>query len=131
MVKKIYQALKNHRVIILAILLAVFFMGTLSSCRSAIRQKAARDKEMVARLALEERTSKYAQEKSVLEEKARAKESQVQELELALEAAKKALVQDQLVSISLKEELQKVTKLKETLEENLRQALVNEKKPKK
>ncbi|MCX5698878.1 MAG: hypothetical protein NTX01_04195 [Candidatus Omnitrophica bacterium] len=125
------EALKNRIVIILAILSAVFFFGTLSSCNSAIRQKAARDKEMVARLALEERTSKYAQEKSALEEKAKAKEDQVQELKVALEAAKKDLVQDQLVSMSLKEELQKVTKLKETLEEDLKQALVNGNKSKK
>ena len=123
------EALKNRIVIILAILSAVFFFGTLSSCNSAIRQKAARDKEMAARLALEERTSKYAQEKSALEEKARAKENETQELKVALEAAKKALVQGQLVSQSLKEELQKVTKLKETLEEDLRQALVSGKKP--
>jgi predicted RNase H-like nuclease (RuvC/YqgF family) len=125
------EALKNRIVIILAILSVVFFFGTLSSCSSAIRQKAARDKEMVARLALEEKTSKYAQEKSALEEKARAKENQVQELKASLETAKKALVQDQLVSQSLKEELQKVTKLKETLEEELRQALVNGTKTKK
>ena len=125
------ETLKNRIVIILAILSAVFFFGTLSSCNSAIRQKAARDKEMVARLALEEKTSKYAQEKSALEEKAKAKENEAGELKVALEAAKKALIQDQLVNQSLKEELEKVTKLKETLEEELKQALVDGKKPKK
>jgi hypothetical protein len=125
------EALKNRSVIILAVLSVVFFFATLSSCNSAIRQKAGRDKELAARLALEERTSKYAQEKLALEEKAKAKENEAQELKIALEAAKKILVQDQLVSQSLKEELQKVTKLKETLEEELRQALVNGKKTKK
>lgn len=125
------EVLKNRLVIILAILSAVLFFGTLSSCNSAIRQKAARDKEMAARLALEERTSKYVQEKSVCEEKVKAKENEAQELKIALEAAKKALVQDQLVSQSLKEELEKITKLKESLEEDLRQALVNRKKPRK
>ena len=125
------EALKNRILIILAILSAAFFLGTLGSCNSAIRHKAARDKEMVARLALEERTNKYAQEKSALEEKARAKENEAGELKVALEAAKKALAQSQLVSQSLKEELQKVTKLKESLEEDLKQALVNGKKPNK
>ena len=125
------EALKNRIVIILAILSVVFFFGTLSSCSSARHQKTAREKEMAARLALEEKTSKYAQEKSALEEKAKARENQVQELKASLETAKKALVQDQLVSQSLKEELQKVTKLKETLEEELRQARVNGKKTKK
>ena len=125
------EALKNRIVIILAILSVVFFFGTLSSCSSAIRQKAARDKEMAARLALEEKTSKYVQEKSALEEKVKAKENQVEELKVSLETAKKALVQDQLIALSLKEELQKVAKLKETLEEELKQALVNGKKTKK
>ena len=123
--------LKNRSVIILAILLAIFFFGTLSSCSSAMRQKAARDKEMVARLALEEKTGKYAQEKAALEEKAKAKENQVEELTVSLEGTKKALVQEQLINISLKEELAKVTKLKETLEEELRQALIDGKKIKK
>ena len=125
------EALKDRIVIILAILSAVFFFGTLSSCNSAIRQRAARDKEMAARFVLEEKTSKYAQEKSALEEKAKAKENQIQELKATLEATKKDLVQDQLVSQSLKEELEKVTKLKEALQEQLKQALVNGKKPKK
>ena len=116
------ELLKNRIVIILAVLSAVFFFGTLSSCNSAMRQKAARDKEMAARLALEERMNKFSQEKSTLEEKAKAKEKEAQDLKEALEAAKKALVQGQLVNTSLKEELQKVTKLKETLEENLKEA---------
>jgi thioesterase domain-containing protein len=125
------EALKNRIVIFLAILSAVFFFGMLSSCNSAMRQKAARDKEMAARLALEEKTSKYAQVKSALEEKTKAQENEAEELKVALEAAKKALVQDQSVTLSLKEELQKVTKLKEDLEEQLKQALVNGKKLKK
>lgn len=125
------EFLKNRSALILAIISAVLFLGSLSSCSSAIRQKAARDKEMAARLALEERTSKYAQEKSALEEKAKAKEVESGELKVALEAAQKALAQNQLVGASLKDELQKVTKLKETLEEELRQALINGKKPKK
>jgi predicted RNase H-like nuclease (RuvC/YqgF family) len=125
------EALKNRSVIILAVLSTIFFLGTLSSCSNAIRQKAARDKELAARLALEGKTSKYVQERSALEEKAKAKENEAQELKVDLEAARKALVQDQLVSQSLKEELEKVTKLKESLEEDLRQALANGKKPKK
>lgn len=126
-----HDVLKNRIVAILAILSVVFFYSTLSSCSNALRQKAARDKEMIARLALEEKTSKYVQEKAVLEEKVKAKENQVQELKVALETDKKALVQEQLVSQNLKDELQKVAKLKEALEEELKQTLVNGKKNKK
>ena len=125
------EVLKNRILVILATLSVVFFFGTLSSCSNAIRQKAARDKEMAARFALEEKTSKYVQEKTALEEKAKAKENQVEELKLSLETVKKDLVQDQLVNQGLKEELQKVTKLKEALEVELRQALIDGKKTKK
>ena len=104
------EGLKNRRVIILAILTAVFFLGTLSSCNSALRQKAGRDKEMSMRLQLEEKMSKFSQEKSALEEKAKAKEKEAQELKVELEATKKTLAQEQLVNESLKEELQKAAK---------------------
>lgn len=128
---KMGDIFKNRIVITLAVLSSIFFFSTLSSCNSAMRQKAAHDKEMAARFALEERMSKFSQEKSVLEEKSKAKEKEVQDLKEALEATKKALVQDQLVNTSLKEELQKVTKLKEALEENLKESVAEAKKFKK
>jgi DNA-directed RNA polymerase sigma subunit (sigma70/sigma32) len=128
---KIDEALKNRIVIILAVLSVVFFFGTLSSCSSAMRQKAAHDKEMAARLALEEKMSKFSQDKSALEEKAKAKEKEAQELKDALEATKKALLQDQLVNQSLKEELEKVTKPKDALGENSKETATGDKKPKK
>lgn len=103
------EGLKNRITIILAMLTAIFFFGTLSSFNSALRQKAGRDKEMSMRLQLEEKMSKFSQEKSALEEKAKAKEKEAQELRAELEVTKKALGQEQLVNESLKEELQKVT----------------------
>lgn len=128
---KMDEALKNRLLLILMVLTVVFFFGSLSSCSNALRQKSARDKEMVARLSLEEKTSKYVQEKSALEEKAKAKENQAEELKVSLEVAQKALIQSELVNQSLKEELQKVTKLKVDLEEELRQAHLNGNKIKK
>jgi small-conductance mechanosensitive channel len=125
------EQLKNRLVVILAVLTAIFFFATLSSCNSALRQKTARDKEMSARLQLEEKMSKFSQEKSALEEKAKAKEKESEEAKQGLETTKKVLIQEQLVNESLKEELQKVTKLKETLENDLKNALVAEKKAKK
>ncbi len=125
------DALKNRIVIILAVLLAIFFFASLSSCNSAMRQKAGRDKEMAARLALEEKMSKFSQDRSALEEKAKAKEKEAQELKAAFESVNKSLVGEQLINQSLKEELQKVTKLKEALEEDLKQAKEDGKKNKK
>ncbi len=117
--------MKNRILIILAILSLVFFFGTLSSCNSAMRQKTGRNKEMAARLQLEERVNKFSQERSVLDEKAKAKEKEAEEVKITLEATKKVLVQEQLVNQSLKDELQKITKLKEALEDDLKRASVS------
>ncbi|MFA5092663.1 MAG: hypothetical protein WC543_01785 [Candidatus Omnitrophota bacterium] len=125
------ETLRNRLVLILAVLSVIFFFSTLSSCNSSLRQKSARDKEMAMRLALEERMSKFAQDKSSLEEKAKAKENEAQELKVTLETTKKALVQEQLVNQSLKEDLDKLTKLKDTLEQNLKEASAVAKKSKK
>lgn len=125
------ETLKNRTLVGLAVLSAVLFFGFFSSCSSARHQKASRDKELAARLALEERSAKFIQERSMLEEKAKAKEAEAAELKSALEVSQKALSQSQQVNQSLKEELGKMTKLNESLEEQLRQALADGKKPKK
>ena len=124
------DSLKNRIVIILAVVLTAFFFGTLSSCNSAMRQKARGDKEMASRLVLEEKMSKFAQDRSALEEKAKAKEKEAQELKSTLESTNKSLIQEQMINQSLKEELQKVAKLKESLEDGSKQAKENGKKPK-
>ena len=104
--------MENRIVIILAILLAVFFFGTLSSCNGARRQQFAYEKERAMRIQLEEREGKFSQERSALEEKAKVKEKETEEAKAALETTKKVLVQEQLANQSLKEELQKATQLK-------------------
>ncbi len=62
---------------------------------------------MAARIALEEKISRFSKESSALEEKAKAKEKEAQEAKAELEATKKALIQEQLANQGLKEELQK------------------------
>ncbi|MDD5408612.1 MAG: hypothetical protein PHC71_00755 [Candidatus Omnitrophica bacterium] len=106
------DALKNRIVVILAILSCIFFFGTLSSCNNAMRQKAGRDKEMAARLQMEEKMNKFSQERSALEERAKAKEKEAEEAKAALEETKKVLAQEQLANQNLTDELQKANKLK-------------------
>ena len=121
------ESLKNRIILILAILSAIFFIGNISSCTNAQRQKSARDKEMAARLDLEEKMNKFTQEKTDIETKFNNLASELEEEKAAHQATKKALVQEQLVNQSLKEELGKITKLKEALEEDLKEALTKEK----
>jgi chromosome segregation ATPase len=125
------EGLKNRVILILGILSVIFFVSTIGSCSNAGRQRQARDKEMVTRLELEEKMSKFSQEKAGLEEKLQAAEKQLQEEKTAHEVTQKSLRQEQLVGQSLKSELEKVTRLKETLEEDLKEALSKGKTSKK
>lgn len=118
------ETIKNRIILILAVLALILFMATISSCSNAYREKSARDKEMAARLDLEEKMSSFSQEKTILEEKLSAKEKELAEEEAAHQMAENALAQEKLINQSLQEELVKITKLKETLEEDLKEALV-------
>ncbi|MBM3246116.1 MAG: hypothetical protein FJZ13_02175 [Candidatus Omnitrophica bacterium] len=121
------EGLKNRLILILAILALIFFIATIGSCANAGRLKANRDKEVLSRMDLEEKMSKFSQEKTGIEEKLKGTTQALEEERAAHQATKKALLQEQLVNQSLKEELQKVVKLKEALEEDLKEALVTSK----
>jgi len=118
------ESLKNRVILILVILTAIFFIGTIGSCASAHRNKVAFNREMTSRLNSEEQLNKFTQEKTALENKMKAATQELDQEKTAHEATNKALLQEQLINQSLKDELQKVTKLKDTLEENLKDALV-------
>lgn len=121
------ESTKNRVIIILGILVVLFFVLFIGSCGNAVKFKKAHDKEMEGRLDVEEKMSKFTQEKSSLEKKLNAVTQSLEEEKTGSTATKKALLQEQLVNQSLKDELQKVTKLKETLEEDLKEALLNNK----
>jgi chromosome segregation ATPase len=118
------ESLKNRFIMILALLTVIFFIGTISSCSSSLRNKNSLNKEMTLRLELEEKMSKFNQDKTAVEKQIAAVTQQLEEEKAAHQASKKTLLQEQLVNQSLKEELQKVTRLKEALEEDLKEALV-------
>lgn len=125
------ENLKTRLIIILGILTIIFFISTIGSCSSAARQKSLREKEMMTRLDSEEKLSKFQQEKQALDAKLTSVNQALEEEKAGLGAAKKALLQEQLVNQSLKDELQKVDKIKEALEEDLKEALAGKAKAKK
>lgn len=114
------ESLKNRFILILAILVIIFFVGTIRSCDTEKRLKTALielDKEKAISWDTEQKINGLKEEKAALENK-------LEEVTAAQEVAKKALLQEQLVNQSLKEELDKVGKLKDKLEEDLKEALV-------
>lgn len=121
------ESLKNRFIMVLALLTVIFFIGTVSSCSSSLRNKNSRNKEMAFRLELEEKMSKFNQDKTAVEKQLAAVTQQLEEEKAGHQASKNALLQEQLVNQSLKEELRKVARLKEALEEDLKEALVTSK----
>lgn len=118
------EAIKNRIIFVLVILTAIFFVSSISSCSATQRLKSGRDREMLTRLDLEEKLSKVTQEKAKLEERVSGLIKELEEEKAAHETANKALLQEQMVSQSLNEEIEKITRLKETLENDLKEALV-------
>lgn len=125
------ENIKGRAIIILSVLVVLLLALNIGSCASSLSQNSSRRKEMAQRIELEEKLSKFNQEKAVIIDKVKAKDRELDEEKALHEATKKALLQEQLVGQSLKEDLQKVTKVKEALEEELKGALAANKKAKK
>ncbi|MDD5254932.1 MAG: hypothetical protein PHR11_02625 [Candidatus Omnitrophica bacterium] len=116
--------IKNRIIIALGIVILMLLISNVSSCGSAYRSKAARDKEMATRMDLEEKMSAFTQQKSAADDKAAQLNKTLEDEKAAHQATRNALTQEKLVNQSLKEELEKIIKLKEALEEDLKEALV-------
>jgi hypothetical protein len=127
---------KSRLLLILGILNVIFLLLWVTSCNDVGKFKKARDKEMDSRLESEQKLEETMKLKSGFEEKINKVQKELDEGKAVLEANRKSLIQEQLVSNSLKDELEKISKLKEALEEKLKEALVKVKstaleKPKK
>lgn len=118
------EGVKNKIILILFILCVIFFISTISSCASAQRYKTGRDKEINARFDLEQKLEGLEKEKQVYEGRLSALTQELNQEKAAHELTKKELLQEQLASQGLKDEVVKVTRLKEKLEEDLKEALV-------
>jgi len=118
---------KNRVVIILGVSTLALLIFNIASCVNVYNQDSLRKKEMLQRMDIEEKMSKAAQESASSFEKLKALQKELDEETAAYQTAKKALVQEQLVGKSLKDDLQKVTKLKEALEEELKKISTNKK----
>jgi len=124
------ESLRNRLILISAILNILLLLVAVGSCGNALQQKKLKEKEMYNRLTIEEKADKYAREGASFEEKLKNTEEALQKEKADGEATKKALVQEQLVNQSLKNELEKISKLKEALEEDLKHALISAKEGK-
>src|SRR3989338_3429270 len=103
------ENIKNRAILILAILTIIFLMGTIRSCSTAGKLKTTLielNKEKALTWDSEQKMNEMKKERAALEK-------ELEGVKVENETAKNALLQEQLINQSLKEELQKVTKLKE------------------
>ncbi len=109
---------------ILVLLTLVFLITTIKSCGSIQKQKNMKDKEMFARLEVEE---KLQDVRKGWDLQLMAKDKELQDEKASHEATKKLLDQERLVSKDLKEGLDKIIKIKEGLEGEIKDVSVNSK----
>jgi septal ring factor EnvC (AmiA/AmiB activator) len=125
--EKVDDILRKKLVLILGGFNILFLLIAIGQCNNAVVQKKLKEKEMFNRLTSEENMNRSSNEKTVLGDKLKKIEAELAEEKATLETTKKSLVQEQLVNQSLKNEIEKVSKLKEALEEDLKEALVKSK----
>ncbi len=118
------ENLKGRLVLVLGILNVIFLLFWVSSCNDVRKFKKAREKEMDTRLAVEQDRDKLSKLESSLKDKLSQVQEELGEKKAALEAVKKSQSQEQMVCNSIKSELEKISRLKEALEEDLKDALV-------
>lgn len=107
----------QNKVLLAAIILAVVCLVlAISSGIAASKNKIALQKEIAFRMETEEKLASTSSKSTTLESELKANQDQ-------LTQTKTALDQEKLSSEALKTELEKVTKLKEQLEKDLKEAL--------
>lgn len=112
---------KNNLVGILAVLTVLLFIGTVGSFNASLKERKLKEKEMATRMDAEEKLNKFSREESGQVEKIKSLQQALDAAGSELEAVKKTLAQEQMVNSSLKDDLQKITKRNEALEEKIKE----------
>lgn len=122
----IEDAVKNRIILIIGTLCLIFFFWAIGAHSEIGKYKSNLQEELRKRIEIEEQNAGFAKEKSTLEGNIKQLSSQVEEEKAAHQATKKALVEEQSSNAGLKEEIEKITRLKEALEDDLKEALMKD-----
>jgi predicted Holliday junction resolvase-like endonuclease len=117
-------SLKNRLIIILGILSLIFLVIAVTSCNRSMQQDSKRKAEILKRMNAEESVSNLSRDKEVSLKKIDTLTKELAAAKSELETAQKSLKQEQLVNQGLKDEVLKLTKIKEKLEADLKEALI-------
>ncbi len=124
------ENIKKRVMLILIVICGVLFITNISSCMLAQKSRGAFNKEMSTRMDLEEKLSKFTQEKAAAEAKLTKLNQDFEQEKSEHKKDSVKLDQDEQIIQSLKEELQKLNKLNDKLEEDLKAARVSSKSTK-
>jgi septal ring factor EnvC (AmiA/AmiB activator) len=117
------EKLKNRLILGLVLLCVILIFGSANSCSSSrVQEKKWRD-EMSRRLDAEEKASMLQQDEGKMNDRLRKSEASLQECGKTLDSTKKALQEEQAVNQNLRGEIDKLNKLKDALEADLKEAL--------
>lgn len=122
----IEEKVKDRIILIVGLLCCIFFIWAIGASSGISKHKRDLESERRRRLELEEQNVNFSKEKSALEENVRQLTGQLEEEKATQQITNKALVQERKISMDLREELEKVIRLKEALEEDLKEALIKE-----
>lgn len=115
---------------LLLVLTIICLVATASSWLNLQKFKSLKTQEVEKRLDAEEKVSVLQREMILIQEKIKGKETEIEKEKAEHQKSKELLQQEQLANQGLKEDLVRITKVKEALEEELKDTLVAP-KPKK
>ena len=122
------DAAKNRIMMILVIVGLIFFLLWIGANTSLNKQRQLAVSKGALSMDLEEKNARLEKDKSSLTEELKNTQAQLAEEKKRREEVKLALSQEQIAAGVFKVELERLTKLKETLEEDLKEALEAKKK---
>lgn len=117
------EQLKNRILIFCVIAVVITLIASISSGLNAQKNETKFHKEMALRLEIEERLENSKYVISALEAEVKRLQGQVTAKKESCQDIEEALKQEKLVNQALKEELVKMSKLNESLENSLKEAL--------
>jgi hypothetical protein len=114
---------KNKVVLGLALGNVIFLILAASSCNTSYKYKKLRDNEAELRFDSQEKAERTMRERQTVEESLKQANAGLETERGLRQAAEKSLTQQQMVNDSLKTEIEKLRKLKEKLELEIKEAL--------
>lgn len=120
----IEDAVKNRLILIVSTLCLIFFFWAIGAHSEIAKYKKNMQDEIRKRIEMEEQNTNFLKEKSSLGENIKQLTTQIEVEKAAHETTKKTLIEEQITNDKLKEETEKITRLKEAIEEDLKEALM-------